>query len=74
MSGGKLTMTQFLRAVDRHGVDAREALLAEGWHHKVILRKAEKAAGKGYTDYGVCADRPWLLDEGRAFLGEQEQA
>jgi predicted esterase len=63
-------MKHFLEAVAEHRTVAREALLAEGYHHKVVYAKAEKAARKGYTDFGVVADRPWLTDKGREFLSQ----
>ena len=63
-----LTMAEFLAAVADHGVVAREHLIAAGYHHRVVYAKAEKAARRGYTGYGVVADRPWLTDAGRDFL------
>lgn len=71
-SSGALTMAHFLAAVRDHVTDAREVLLAEGHHPNVVYAKAEKAARKGYTDYGVVADRPWLTDAGRAFLDTED--
>ena len=68
MATGRLTMEAFLRAVEVHGSGTREALIEAGYHPKVVLRKAEKAGDKGYTEYGVVADRPWLTDKGRAYL------
>ena len=64
----KLEMTRFLKAVDVYGVEAREHLIAVGFHKNIIYAKAEKAARKGYTDYGLIADRPWLTDKGNAAL------
>ncbi len=62
-------MREFLQAVRDHGGGGtREHLLDEGHHAKVIAAKAIKAAGKGYTDYGVVVDRPWLTDKGTKFL------
>lgn len=67
----KLDMHHFLAVVAEYGaLQAREALLAEGYHPKVILRKAEKAADKGYTEYGVSVDRCWLRAEGVTHLKE----
>lgn len=63
-----LTMQHFLDAVAEHGLSARDVLLDEGHHPKVILRKAEKAGGKGYTEFGSTPDLCWLTDKGRAFL------
>lgn len=64
----RLSMIEFLRAVEQHGAGTREALIEAGHHPKVVLRKAEKAADKNYTEYGVVPDRPWLTDHGREFL------
>lgn len=65
---GDLTMLHFLAVVRDHRISTLEVLLAEGFHPKVIYAKAEKAARKGYTDYGVVADRPWLTPLGSTFL------
>ncbi len=67
-----LDMTRFLETVNVYGVEAREHLIVAGFHPKVIYAKAEKAAAKGYTDYGVVADRPWLTSKGRTVLGITE--
>jgi hypothetical protein len=64
----KLTMRHFLHVVWAYRTDAREQLLAEGFHPKVIEAKAEKAARKGYTEYGVVVDRPWLTATGAEYL------
>lgn len=66
----KLMMVEFLTVVDEYGIHAREQLVTRGYHPKVIEDKAARAARKGYTDYGVAADRPWLLHRGRRFLDE----
>ena len=68
----RLTMVEFLRVVDAHSTSTREALLAKGYHPAVITAKAEKASRKGYTDYGVAPDRPWLTVAGRKFLDDRE--
>ena len=65
-------MREFLLAVREHEVMAREHLIASGHHPKVVYAKAEKAAGKGYTQYGVVADRPWLTDKGIEFLDKEK--
>jgi hypothetical protein len=69
----ELTLEWWLRAVATHRTKAREALLAEGVHPKVIYRKAESAARRGYADYGVVADRQWLTPKGIAYLAKQTQ-
>lgn len=66
-----LTMERFLLAVRDHKTYAREALLDEGFHPNVVYAKALKAAHKNYTEYGVVADRPWLIEKGRQFLIER---
>lgn len=66
-----MDMVEFLTAVREHRTNARDALIACGNHPAVIVAKAEKAARKGYTDYGVAADRCWLTDKGAAFLSER---
>ncbi len=65
-----LDLTAWLAAVDRHGHRTREALMEQGHHPNVIYAKAIKSARRGYTDYGVVADRPWLTDKGKAWLTE----
>ena len=66
-----LTMERFLLAVRDHQTRAREALIEQGVHPNVIYAKAEKAARKNYTDYGIVADRPWLDERGIEFLRER---
>jgi hypothetical protein len=68
----RLTMTEFLTAVKYHKTTAREVLVGAGHHPNVVYAKAEKAARKGYTEYGVVADRPWLTSAGEAFLTNRE--
>ena len=63
-----LTMWHFLETVRDQRGQTRSALLAEGFHPRVIEAKAEKASRKGYTEYGVVVDRPWLTAKGHAFL------
>ena len=63
-----LTMVEFLKAVEENGSGLPEMLAARGHHPKVIYAKALKAASRGYTDYGVVADRPWLTIKGKTFL------
>lgn len=63
-----LSMFHFLEVVAEHTANSRDVLLAEGFHHKVVTAKAEKAARLRYTQFGVVADRPWLTERGRAFL------
>lgn len=65
-----LSMRLWLNAVAEYGLLAREALLEDGFHHKVILRKAEKSGDKGYTDWGTIPDRCWLTDKGWAYLAQ----
>lgn len=65
-----MEMVEFLSAVREHQTRVREVLIEQGHHPSVVYAKAEKAARKGYTDYGVTADRPWLTDKGAAFLLE----
>lgn len=67
----RLTMVEFLQAVDTHRTWTREVLLAKGHHPEVITAKAEKASRKGYTDYGTAPDRPWLTGAGRKFLDDR---
>lgn len=67
-----LTMDEYLRVVAEYGTESKDVLLARGVHPNVLYAKAQKASRKGYTDYGVVADRPWLTDKGRAFLADDE--
>ena len=64
----KLTMRRYLEAVAADFLTATAVLVAEGHHPKVVLRKAEKAADKGYTEYGVSCWYSWLDPKGEAFL------
>lgn len=66
--GPRLPMGTFLAAIERHGVEAEEALLEAGWPQWAILTRADKAARGGYTDYGVFVTRAWLTDKGKAWL------
>jgi hypothetical protein len=66
-------MQTFLAAVSEHGHLTREALLQAGHPIKVITAKSEKAARRGYTEYGVVSDRPWLTSKGRAYLQEHAE-
>ena len=72
--GEGLSMSQWLQAVDAHGIEAREHLLAVGVHPKVIEAKAEKAAHNDYAEYGVVVDRQWLTDKGRRWLAEHKDS
>lgn len=65
----KLTMRLWLAMVLAHGVEAKAKLIEVGFHPAVIIRKAEKSARKGYTDYGVLAEMAWLTDKGAAHIG-----
>ena len=67
-AGMTLPMADYLAAVAEHGVHAPESLMAEGYPMTVIYAKAEKAARKHYTDYGVAPHRGWLTSQGRTFL------
>ena len=64
----KLTMQRYLEAVAADRMTAAGALIAEGHHHKVVIAKAEKAASKGYTDYGTSCWYAWIEPKGEAFL------
>lgn len=64
----KITMEEFLRAIQEHGTTMREHFVAAGHPPKVVLAKAVGAAKKGYTEFGVAPDRPWLTEKGKAFL------
>jgi hypothetical protein len=65
-----LSMREFLEEVAVDGIGARERLIDRGHHPNVVYAKALKASRKGYTDYGVVADRCWLEPKGRAFLAD----
>lgn len=65
-------MRVFLRAVVDHRGGARQHLLNQGHPEMVVYRKAEHAAKKGYTDYGVAADMCWLTDKGEEVLAQWE--
>lgn len=63
-----LDLTTWLQAIADHQTGAREYLIEQGYHPNVIYAKAEKSARRGYTEYGVVADRPWLTDKGMVWL------
>ena len=65
-----LPMTEYLLAVEMFGTRAFEIMVSEGVHPNVAYAKAEKAARKGYTDYGTSPRGSWLTDKGRAFLAD----
>ena len=67
----KLTMWYFLAAYELTGVGGKEALIMAGFHPNVITAKAEKAARKGYVEYGGVADRCWLTAKGQDYLIDQ---
>jgi len=64
----RLTMLEYLEAIDGHQMDAYETLLARGYHPEVIVAKAEKAIRKGYAECGVSERRSWIEEPGREFL------
>lgn len=64
----KLTMADFLVAVEEHRSDAYEMLVEDGHLPKVVQTKAVKASRRGYIDFGVHPTRGWLTDKGKAFL------
>ena len=64
----RLTLRDYLLALDEHGIDAAGVLHAQGYHPKVIIAKAEKASKKGYSNFGVSPWHSWIEDRGRAFL------
>ena len=65
-----LSMHLWLNVVGEYGMDARDKLIEDGFHPKVIYAKAEKSARKGYTNFGTVADRCWLTDAGRVYLAQ----
>lgn len=67
----KLTMRRYLEAVEADPQMAVHTLIAEGYHHKVVIAKAEKASSKGYTDYGTSAWFSWLEPKGEEYLRSQ---
>lgn len=66
----KLTMEAFLRAVEAHAQEGTHVLIDQGYPPKVVYAKAQKAASKGYYEYGVSLPYGWLTPEGRRFLAE----
>ena len=51
------TMKQYLAVISIHGTKSREMLLGRGISSKQIRRLAERAARRGFIDYGVAVDR-----------------
>lgn len=71
----RLTLDELLAAVSDHQVFAYEYLVAEaGFHPKVVASKFEKAARRGYTEYGVALHRAWLTEKGKAWLAAAPMA
>lgn len=63
-----LTMGEYLEAVATQGLDAFESLVAQGYHPKVVMAKAEKASKRQYTDYGVSPKFSWITQRGWEYL------
>lgn len=61
-----------LSPTDRTMADA--ILIGWGWHPKQADAILEKAADRGYIEYGVSARTGWLTDKGRALLHSVEPA
>lgn len=69
----KLTMREFLQATKASAtfnMGAPEILIGRGYHPDAIYAKALEAACKGYTNYGIAADRAWLTGLGVRFLAD----
>ncbi|MCP4902002.1 MAG: hypothetical protein GY906_33980 [bacterium] len=66
----KLTMESYLQTVHDHGLKAFEELQFRGFHNATIVRKSQKAAQRGYTDYGIASHRAWITELGKKFLRE----
>lgn len=66
----KLAMYVYLATIEEHGLNAAHEL-AQTHHPKVVLRKAEKAADKGYVEYGTSPWYTWLTPKGREFLARE---
>lgn len=65
-------MLELLQTVRDYGSRTPETLRERGYHENVIYGKALSASDKGYTDYGVVVDRPWLTEKGTQVLMEWE--
>jgi hypothetical protein len=53
------------------GSNTYMTLRAEGVPHKVIERKCEDLARRGYIEYGTSPTSAWLTDKGKAYLTER---
>jgi len=62
-----LTTEMILRAIDRHGLRAWEALV-EHFPAKLVRTALYRENDVGNLDYGVCVERSWITDKGRALL------
>ena len=66
-----LSMREFLITkllFDEGENEGSNELVSVGFHPKVVMAKAEKAARKGYLEYGSNPWYGWVTDEGREFL------
>lgn len=63
-----LTTEMILRAIDRHGLRAWEALV-EDYPAKVVRAALYRENDAGNLDYGVCVERSWVTHQGRMRAG-----
>jgi len=62
-----LTTEMILRAIDRHGLRAWEALV-EDFPAKLVRTALYRENAAGNLDYGVCVERSWMTEQGRRRL------
>jgi hypothetical protein len=67
-----LSLRLFLNCVAVHGTTACAYLIEDGYPHKVVRAKAEKAARRGYVDYGTSPTACWITDKGREYLQREQ--
>ena len=66
----RIKMIHYLLIVAVHGTGSPEILYKRGFSYGYVMRKAEKAARKGYIDYGVVPERGWLTQQGIEFVAK----
>jgi len=63
-----LSLTEFLTAVHEHGIETTIVLINRAYHPKIVQAKAEKAARRGYIDYGTSPMYAWLTSKGKNYI------
>lgn len=70
MTCGPLTTAYILYMIDHYGSRTHEVLMDYGRESKAILAAFDKARGEGYLRHDNKPRKPYLTEEGRAYLRE----